>query len=162
MKAIPRIVHVAVLALAAFLVHGCEGFIDTRAEYETFTDSRTVGDFEELSVAVDFGVGNFDLSQSVEAGQLHMLDLEYDRLHYEPELDFSEAGGLATLRFELDSTGGFQSGTTTTTSSFSLHRTFRLSWCRSATPVCRSPSSPVCRRSSSSSRAAVAPGPFCN
>lgn len=100
----------SVACLAALSLAGCAGIVDTRSEYETFSDSRALDEFERLDVDLDFGVGNLDLAVVEDTGQLYRLELEYDRLHYEPDLAFNSSGSTATLRFELDSTGGIPIG----------------------------------------------------
>ena len=98
------------LGVAALVVTGCVGAIDTRVEYETLSESQPLNGIEELEVDLDFGIGNLEVSQSFEVDELYSLDLEYDRLHYEPELEFRSAGSTGTLRFDLESTGGFPFG----------------------------------------------------
>jgi hypothetical protein len=94
------------LVVVTLGVTGCEGVIDTRVKYETFSESRSLDGIEELEVDLDFAIGNLEISQSFEVDELFSVDLEYDRLHYEPELDYRSAGSTGLLRFDLDSIGG--------------------------------------------------------
>jgi hypothetical protein len=99
---------VSALVALTFLGSGC--IVDTRSEFETLQDSRPVGDVERFRIDVDLGVGRFELVAGEPGGPLYELDLNYDRLHYEPEVEFSTSGAEGTLRFDLDSTGNFPFG----------------------------------------------------
>jgi len=96
--------------MAILVGTGCVGVIDTRVEYETFSDSQPLNGIEELEVDLDFGIGNLEVSQSFEVDELYSIDLEYDRLHYEPELEFRSVGSTGMLRFDLESIGGIPFG----------------------------------------------------
>jgi hypothetical protein len=92
------------------ILAGCGGIVDTRTEHESFTSSRSLENFEELEVDLDFGVGNVEFGRSPDPGELYSIELDYDRLHYEPILDFESSGRRARLRFQLDSSGGIPFG----------------------------------------------------
>lgn len=108
MKASVHAGFVMVIVSALAGTSGC--IVDTRAEYETFEETRPVDDVETLRLELDLGVGRLELLPSESGGPLYEIELRYDRLHYEPDLEFSGAGSTATLRFELDSTGSFPIG----------------------------------------------------
>lgn len=99
----------ATLALVVMAVPAA-CIVDSRAEYTTLDDSRPRGDADVLRLDLDVGVGRFELVSGDAGGPLYDLELHYDRLHYEPGIDFSTSGREATLQFNLDSTGSFPIG----------------------------------------------------
>ena len=103
---------VSKLALALVLVWstaGCDEFIDTRVEMDTFSQSQPLDDFESLEVHIEYDIGNLEISEGSD-DELYSIDLEYDRLHFDPDLDFDGAGSRASLTFDLDSVGRGFSG----------------------------------------------------
>ena len=103
---------VSKLALALVLVWstaGCDEFIDTRVEMDTFRQSQPLDDFESLEVHIEYDIGNLEISEGSD-DELYSIDLEYDRLHFDPDLDFDGAGSRASLTFDLDSVGRGFSG----------------------------------------------------
>ncbi len=93
------------LIVPALLLAGCdELLIDTAVEFESFEQSQPLGDITELDVDLDYDVGTIEIGRA-EAGELYSIDLEYDRLHFDPDLDFDESGTRGTLNFDLDAIG---------------------------------------------------------
>lgn len=82
---------------------GCEPMFDEPAEYESFRESRPLGNVKEMSLDLDYGVGKLEIGKT-QPGELFTLELEYDRRRYVPKFDFDESGGRASLDFELDRT----------------------------------------------------------
>ena len=83
--------------------------IDTRVEFETFRQSQALDDFTELDIDLNYSVGTLEVVQGSEE-DLYSLDLEFDRLHFDPVLDFDDSGTRASLRFEMESIGRGISG----------------------------------------------------
>jgi len=102
---ISRAAALAAMTSAGLMFSACEGIVDTRSEYETVEDRQPVDTVERFSVELDYGVGNVEVRRSDQADTLYAYRLDYDRLHYEMETDFSPGVPEARFRLELDSTG---------------------------------------------------------
>ena len=83
---------------------GCDELIDTRVEIDTFEQSEPLGDYQSLEVDLEYDVGALEIVEGSD-DELYSIDLEYDRLHFDPEWDFDGAGSRASLSFDMDSTG---------------------------------------------------------
>ena len=103
-------VLLSIVSTAAGLVGlGCTGLVDTRVEFETFQQSQALDGFTELDVDLDYSVGRLEIIQGSE-NDLYSIGLDFDRLHFDPVLEFDDSGTRASLRFEMESIGRGISG----------------------------------------------------
>ncbi len=93
------------LLLPALILAGCDELIDAPAEFVMFEQSQPLADFETLEVDIEFDVGTLEIGKA-SSDDLYSIELEYDRLHFDPDVDFDDSGTRATLNFDLDATGG--------------------------------------------------------
>jgi hypothetical protein len=76
-------------------------------DIQVLRESRPIGTAKEFAVALKYDVGQLEVMRS--DADLFAFDLQYDRNHYDPKFNFDE-GERSTLRLDLDSRGGFGSG----------------------------------------------------
>ena len=106
MKKLNQTLISGLLIVPVLVLSGCDELrIDTAVEFETFEQSQALGDITALDVELEYDVGTIEIARS-ESDQLYSIDLEYDRLHFDPDVDYDESGTSATLDFDVDSTGG--------------------------------------------------------
>ena len=105
MKEAKTLRTLGLLLLPALILVGCHELIDGPAEFVMFEQSQPLDDFEALEVDLEFDVGTLEIGKASSA-DLYSIELEYDRLHFDPDLDFDDSGTRATLNFDLDATGG--------------------------------------------------------
>jgi hypothetical protein len=106
MKKLNQTLICGLLIVPVLVLSGCdELLIDSAVEFETFEQSQALGDITKLDVELEYDVGTIEIARS-ESDQLYSIDLEYDRLHFDPDVDYDESGGSATLDFDVDSIGG--------------------------------------------------------
>ena len=105
MKETNTLVTLGVLLLPALILAGCDELLDGPAEFVTFEQSQPLADFETLEVDLEFDVGTLEIGKA-SSDDLYSIELEYDRLHFDPDVDFDDSGTRATLNFDLDATGG--------------------------------------------------------
>ncbi len=105
MTKLTKTLILGLLIVPALLLAGCdELLVDAAVEFESFEQSQPLGDITDLDVDLDYDVGTIEIGKA-EADELYSIDLEYDRLHFDPDVDFDDSGSSATLNFEVDSIG---------------------------------------------------------
>jgi hypothetical protein len=89
-------------ALAVLALCGCEIQEVTPAEMTSTTQSRPREGEERLSADVRFEIGTLELAAD-KASNLYSLDLEYDKAHYQPDVQYTTAaGGEGRLTVKLE------------------------------------------------------------